>query len=239
VWGTDLLGGATPGGCIPDGPFEGIESDLPDPHCVSRGFTSGEAGSMGAREPWPSTDELIALITESATFADFSADLELRQQLQRLAIGGDGGDMADAPSSPNDPAFYLHHAYLDRLWVSRQAFAGAAEYNGAHGGRNVSVDDELNPFGVSVATALALPCVLYVGGPGTPENVTLDGRAAWSRRAEAAATAAVAPLAVTARAETDVAEADAAQSVDTTQAYRAQGRTTGAAPRSAAVVGRL
>jgi tyrosinase len=30
-----------------------------------------------------------------------------------FSIGGDGGDVF---SSPNDPAFFLHHAMVDRVW---------------------------------------------------------------------------------------------------------------------------
>ena len=36
-----------------------------------------------------------------------------------LTIGGDPG--ADFYASPGDPAFYLHHAQIDRVWTIWQA----------------------------------------------------------------------------------------------------------------------
>ncbi len=38
-----------------------------------------------------------------------------------------GGKMADVPTAPNDPAFWLHHSNIDRLWAQWQArFPGDA-----------------------------------------------------------------------------------------------------------------
>lgn len=44
VWGAELLGGSTPGACIPDGPFAGATVQLPSPHSVRRGFSTTGAG---------------------------------------------------------------------------------------------------------------------------------------------------------------------------------------------------
>lgn len=37
-----------------------------------------------------------------------------------FAVGGIGGTMSDFFASPQDPAFFLHHAQLDRLWADWQ-----------------------------------------------------------------------------------------------------------------------
>lgn len=41
------------------------------------------------------------------------------------ALGGDPGH--DVATSPGDPAFYLHHAMIDRVWWNWQMLAGPGE----------------------------------------------------------------------------------------------------------------
>lgn len=41
------------------------------------------------------------------------------------ALGGDPG--RDVATSPGDPAFYLHHAMIDRVWWNWQMLAGPGE----------------------------------------------------------------------------------------------------------------
>lgn len=36
-------------------------------------------------------------------------------------VGGDDGHMGDANESPNDPIFFLHHAFIDKVWADWQA----------------------------------------------------------------------------------------------------------------------
>jgi hypothetical protein len=41
-----------------------------------------------------------------------------------------GGDMLDLSLSPNDPIFYLHHAFIDRVWREWQQRTGGNSFNG-------------------------------------------------------------------------------------------------------------
>lgn len=219
IWGTTYLGGSRPGVCIPDGPFRGMRGRYPTDHCISRGFTSGSRNGMaGMTFEQPSV--LAALVSTASSFATFADALELAHNLPHTAVGAaqlldpqgeptaPPGDMADLDISPGDPTFWVHHAFVDKLWADRQATSErrATEYNGVHGGRRVSASDTLRPFSVGVSVALSLPCVRYApsqGGNGArrrsdggqsrgvaPRREPLPRRAA-----EAAATAARARLA--------------------------------------------
>lgn len=229
VWGTTYLGGSRPGACIPDGPFRGLRGRLPVDHCISRGFTSGTPGGMAGmtfEEP-PVLAALIAAGTPYSTFADA---VELAHNQPHIAVGAaqlldaEGeptappGDMWSLRVSCGDPAFWLHHAFVDKLWADRQAQRTPTEYNGAHSGRRVSPADVLPPFGVPVSTALTLPCVRYAPFPGGAAGGRRrrrvgggKGRELRRPAVEAAVTAARAPRAAAEAAFARRAGASAAQ----------------------------
>lgn len=52
------------------------------------------------------------------TFTDFTTELEL---LHNEVHSWVGGTMVDIRTSPADPLFWLHHANIDRIWLSWQA----------------------------------------------------------------------------------------------------------------------
>lgn len=229
VWGTTYLGGSRPGACIPDGPFRGLRGRLPVDHCISRGFTSGTPGGMAGmtfEEP-PVLAALVAAGTPYSTFADA---VELAHNQPHIAVGAaqlldaEGeptappGDMWSLRVSCGDPAFWLHHAFVDKLWADRQAQRTPTEYNGAHSGRRVSPADVLPPFGVPVSTALTLPCVRYAPLPGGAAGGRRrrrvgggKGRELRRPAVEAAVTAARAPRAAAEAAFARRAGASAAQ----------------------------
>ncbi|GAB0490333.1 hypothetical protein MMPV_001567 [Pyropia vietnamensis] len=213
VWGTTYLGGSRPGECIPDGPFRGIRGRHPTDHCISRGFTSGSPNGM-AGMTFEEPSVLAALVSDTTSYDAFAIALELAHNLPHVAVGAaqlrdqrgepiaEPGDMAVLGVSPGDPTFWLHHAFVDKLWADRQAAPGrrATEYNGVHDGRRVSASDTLRPFNVAVSAALTLPCVRYAPSQGStrarrrsghPSPGVAPRRAPLPRRAaEAAVTAA-------------------------------------------------
>ena len=78
-----------------------------------------------------------------------------------------GGDMADF-FSPNDPVFYLHHAFIDKLWADWQAMPGhdPLSYGGptVRGSNRAKLADELPGFpGVKVRDVMRSSnlCVAY------------------------------------------------------------------------------
>ncbi|CAG9945977.1 unnamed protein product [Clonostachys rosea f. rosea IK726] len=111
----------TGGGCIQDGPFAGLMSNLGpsnktdyNPHCVQRDFAPLTFASMSGPL---SVATGLALpnfgwfdrITESSFHAG-----------GHWAVGGLYGTMTDKWASPADPIFWSHHANLDRTWWSWQ-----------------------------------------------------------------------------------------------------------------------
>ncbi|GAB0495116.1 hypothetical protein MMPV_006414 [Pyropia vietnamensis] len=211
VWGDDLLGGATPGDCIPSGPFAGMERIYPTRRCVWRGFTASAAGrnTMGG-QTFEDAATIQAAIAAPTSYDGFRVAIEVAHGSPHSAIGGaeltrrsgdpdETGEMGLASLSPSDPAFYVHHAYIDSVWTRRQGAPGrrATEY----GGQRASHRDRLTPFGGAiVADTFNLPCVRYqvplpaAAAGDHPSAAPRDGRSpsptpspAASERAEARA----------------------------------------------------
>ncbi|OSX76856.1 hypothetical protein BU14_0171s0005 [Porphyra umbilicalis] len=165
VWSTNLLGGATPGACIPDGPFANLQAAQPTPHCVRRGFTARTTNGMaGVRFEEPSVIDQLTGPTTS--FVDFVEGWEFAHGGPHVAIGGadlssNFGDMFFISQSPQDPAFFLHHAYVDKVWADRQARNSPTDYAGTQNGRTVAASDNVPPFGQPVSLTFSVPCVSY------------------------------------------------------------------------------
>ena len=56
------------------------------------------------------------------------------------------GTMTVPLASPNDPAFFLHHANIDRLWAQWQGVHGVHSYEPVSGYEFNNVDDVIHPF---------------------------------------------------------------------------------------------
>jgi len=189
VWSPDFLGGATSGGCIADGLFADMRTTFPTSRCVRRGFNSDTPRGMG-RIRFEEPSVLAELVTGFSNYSTFVRALEFAHGAPHAAIGGallrsDRGDMFSLFTAAADPSFYVHHAFVDKLWADRQATPGksATEYGGTFRGRRVSSTDTLAPFNATVADAMALPCVSYA-----PMRSQLAARGR-SARARAAAEA--------------------------------------------------
>ncbi|KAJ7705510.1 monooxygenase [Mycena rosella] len=106
------------GGCVPDGPFAaynlsvGPGTNITN-HCLQRAFNDNTRGFLsGAR---------VTNVLGQTTFEAFRIELEgapvtTSMRLHDAGHNSVGGEMADNYSSPGDPIFYLHHAFLDKLW---------------------------------------------------------------------------------------------------------------------------
>lgn len=180
VWATNLLGGATPGGCIPDGPFANVQAPQPTPHCVRRGFTARTANGMaGVQFEEPSV--IAQLISAATSFTNFVEAWEFAHGAPHVAIGGadltsNFGDMFFISTSPQDPAFFLHHAYVDKVWADRQQNNAPTDYAGTQNGRTVAATDNVPPFNRPVSSTFSIPCVTYQAPSTQPSQVTREGR---------------------------------------------------------------
>ncbi|KAL7753342.1 hypothetical protein RI367_001117 [Sorochytrium milnesiophthora] len=171
VFNADLYGSSDPQKqCIPDGPFRfgtfvsGSQPDnainMKQEYCVARGFNKADHASR-----FTSTAVLAQLINQAPTFSNFSLQMEINPHGQ--AHTWVGGDMAQR-RSPNDPLFFAHHAFIDKLYgdfqdarqlpYDRQAYTWVS--------RAVSLTDTLLPF-----TWNADESAVAAGGGGRPVTV--------------------------------------------------------------------
>ena len=103
------------------------------------------------------TNRNITVLNANTTFRAFQAELE---GLHGLAHNAVGGTMATA-ASPADPLFWLHHAFVDRLWARWQA--------GPRGAAPPNVNERLLParafgfpmFGNRVSSVLDIRALGY------------------------------------------------------------------------------
>jgi Common central domain of tyrosinase len=91
------------------------------------------------------------------------------------------GDMNSLLISPNDPMFYSHHAFIDKIWHDWQRSAGnLRKFGGIHGGQAATLQSKMAPWNRSVQQILdeLEPCVSYAGsGPATRMHVPSASRA--------------------------------------------------------------
>ncbi|KAK7736002.1 hypothetical protein SLS63_003520 [Diaporthe eres] len=162
--------GADGDGCITDGPFVNLtlhmnSSGLPDEsggYCLSRSFdlTSLERGNSSYLDTCFAYD----------TFEDARQCYE--SDPHAAGHGGVGGVMINVATSPGDPIFFLHHAYIDRVWWQWQQ-ANLTSRLTDISGRNVPTDEMLASGNLSYPTAAILD---YDGDSG---NVTTLNHTLW------------------------------------------------------------
>ncbi|KAK8064467.1 Di-copper centre-containing [Apiospora phragmitis] len=104
-------------GCNTEGPFADYQVNLGpgtstryNPRCLKRAVNRDAAQDCTA-------DKTYSLITRSSSVSAFQNTM---QGIPGVHVGGHftmGGDPGgDINASPGDPAFYLHHAMIDRVW---------------------------------------------------------------------------------------------------------------------------
>ncbi|GAP84436.1 putative tyrosinase [Rosellinia necatrix] len=122
------------GTCITNGAFSGIQSNLGpgqtinNPHCVQRAVNEGVTAQTGI-------DSYNTCLARS-NYPDFHSCVEFTFHAQ--GHNGVGATMADAIASPGDPAFFMHHLYVDyvfRKWqlgslTRRTTISGCASNDG-------------------------------------------------------------------------------------------------------------
>lgn len=175
VW--SLVGGAD-GGPIPNEPFSGLRSPVPNDHLVTRVMvagsnTNGDGAASSSFESRAALDVQIADTEQS--FQRFSNYVEMLHGLPHIEIGG---DMSNGFFSPSDPVFYLHHAFIDKIWRDWQLAGANDKFDGFHRGVAVSASERIRPtrWGRSVTQIMdsLSPCVVYQEASRRPAN---NGRA--------------------------------------------------------------
>ncbi|KAL2259021.1 hypothetical protein VTK26DRAFT_7446 [Humicola hyalothermophila] len=167
-----VLAPGTGGGCVYAGPFANMTTRLgpmtePDPYqnnarCLKRDLNPDCAQRFTT---FRNTTELILNSPDIKTFAT-TLEGDTRYVSNSLGVHGGGhftiaGDPgSDAFISPGDPAFYLHHAQVDRVyWIwqmldfeHRQNVFGTTVFYDLFPGTNTTVEDDivLAPLGKTV-----------------------------------------------------------------------------------------
>lgn len=103
-------------GCITDGPFKDYRLHIGPgmdnhEHCISRNISN--AASYGA------SSDNVSYCMNMETFATAWPCIE--RNPHHGGHRGVGGEMWNPYSSPGDPLFYLHHAWLDKVWWDWQS----------------------------------------------------------------------------------------------------------------------
>ncbi|ORX93833.1 Di-copper centre-containing protein, partial [Basidiobolus meristosporus CBS 931.73] len=138
--------------CIEDGPFSGWMMNTPKPHCLRRKWNKGK--QISAFYP---PELLSRILNEAKSYAEFRVAVEAAPHgLVHVNIGSDGGDVSTM-WSPNDPIFWIHHSFVDKIWadfqIAKPALAGT--YDGKdRSNRTVSKDDIIPPFNARVSDTL-------------------------------------------------------------------------------------
>ncbi|KFA69870.1 hypothetical protein S40285_08983 [Stachybotrys chlorohalonatus IBT 40285] len=165
--GTAGLPRGSGGGCLIEGPFSERNVTLGpfsqrnplnyNPRCIKRDLNTAVASR------WASFRNTTEVIINSPTIEIFQAMVQGDSRYPEarnlgvavhggghFAIGGDPG--GDFHFSPLEPAFYLHHGQVDRLyfiwqnldWTNRQTIFGTGTMNNRPPSRNQTLDDVLD-----------------------------------------------------------------------------------------------
>ncbi|KAK7228090.1 hypothetical protein V2G26_000260 [Clonostachys chloroleuca] len=99
------------GNCITDGPFVDVRLRLnangaTDPYCIYR--------SLSARDFSSAVQGNVDACMETTSYEDARNCFE--GSPHSAGHGGVGGLMVNVALSPGDPIFFLHHAYIDKIW---------------------------------------------------------------------------------------------------------------------------
>jgi hypothetical protein len=146
IWGARYLGGngGSPDGVVQIGPFAGWRPLNPQPHGLRRQWSNGTRIAA-----WASAEIINSAIASSGSYDT------LRRAIEPVPHGkvhvNVGGDMSTLNGSPNDPLFWVFHAYVDKIWADWQN-AHLTSALTSYGGRNADgsagrLSDTLPGFG--------------------------------------------------------------------------------------------
>ncbi|KAL1919183.1 uncharacterized protein VTP21DRAFT_2565 [Calcarisporiella thermophila] len=145
IFSNSWLGGS--GSCVTNGQFANwqvtyVGDGSASPHCLERQINLSKDE---VRDPY----RLQNIISTRDDYDDFRSAIEVPHDSIHVGVGGDMLDLA----SPNDPIFYMHHAFVDKLWADWQSRdpSFVYRYSGTNSdGSTASIYDTLTPFNTQV-----------------------------------------------------------------------------------------
>ena len=129
----------------------------PSRHCLTRNYVAHKFPSFH------DTKTMQKLIQRQSKFSQFSELIESAPHgLLHFVIGGKKGDFSGM-MSPNDPFFWLHHAYLDKVWHDWQMHSPSrfSQYNGKHRGHQVNMFDRMAPWKLPIHSTFNITELCY------------------------------------------------------------------------------
>ncbi|RKP23385.1 hypothetical protein SYNPS1DRAFT_24559 [Syncephalis pseudoplumigaleata] len=151
-------GNGRPGdSCITTGRFASwkpMYREGSEPECLSRQFNSGDSIS-----PFSTTDD-IARLLEISSFVDFSKEFE---DVAHAQVHNNIGAGFMKMASPNDPLFWVHHSFVDKVWAHWQSRGDRMlAYNGANSdGSPARPEDPLHMLGGTVGSVMDFRRLCY------------------------------------------------------------------------------
>lgn len=129
---------------------------VPRTHCLVRNYDPEDMGTFH------SATVIDGLVTRRSTYDQFRSGLEISPHGNvHVVVGGSGGDMSRM-QSPNDPLFWLHHGFVDKIWADRQKNTrNTNQYDGRFGGRTVSLTDIMAPFNKPASAGFSTTDLCY------------------------------------------------------------------------------
>jgi Common central domain of tyrosinase len=141
LFGPSRAGGSgSTAGPIPNGAFQGLQSS-------ADGSTGPVLRAFDYSQVLHSRLMIDNAVGALQDYARFNVWLEGVHANFHNAIGG---DMNLLSFSPAEPVFYMHHAFVDKVWRQWQQAGGGNNFNGNHpavGGSPVGLDTVLQPWG--------------------------------------------------------------------------------------------
>lgn len=181
LWAEDFMGGdgRDSDGQVMTGPFAYQTGDWPIAYGVTdEDYLTRNMGRPDSPVALPTAEELndaLAIaVYDSAPWDSASSTQGFRNEIEGWTVSEEeggylhnrvhqwvGGHMVGA-ASPNDPVFWLHHAFIDLIWVRWQRLHPASAFLPAEPlseddpeyGRVVGADEPMPPFGVTPSSVL-------------------------------------------------------------------------------------
>jgi ribosomal protein S20 len=126
IW--NRMGGAQGFRAIPKPPFQNWA--VGGSTCMRDFFQNNwNIGGFGDSYVFLSSQQVNLLTRSRDSFNTFSNFLEANHGTPHVAVGG---SMADVPTSPLDPVFYSHHAFVDKIWSDWQKTGNGNSFGGRH-----------------------------------------------------------------------------------------------------------
>jgi hypothetical protein len=116
LWNDKRLGGW---GTVGDGPFSGAQWPITAIPGVTSAASLTRAAATDTR-PTRTRNDVMSVL-RAASFPVFCRRLEFElHNYMHGWVGGQSGQMSSVPVSVNEPAFWLHHCNVDRIWAQWQ-----------------------------------------------------------------------------------------------------------------------